>query len=36
MTAKNDTRVARLLGVGLARHGAVRRVDDIEKAMRAT
>jgi hypothetical protein len=27
--------VARLLGVGLARLGAVRRIDDIEKALRA-
>jgi len=34
-TSKGDTIVARLLGVGLARLGAVRRMDDIEKAMRA-
>jgi biopolymer transport protein ExbB len=34
-TSKNDTIVARLLGVGLARLGAVRRIDDIEKALRA-
>jgi biopolymer transport protein ExbB len=33
-TAKNDTAVAQLLAVGLARQGAVRRVDDVEKAMR--
>lgn len=32
---KGDTALARLLGVGLARLGAVRRLDDIEKAMRA-
>ena len=34
-TSKSDTIVARLLGVGLARLGAVRRIDDIEKALRA-
>ena len=34
-TSKGDTIVARLLGVGLARLGAVRRIDDIEKALRA-
>jgi len=34
-TSKGETIVARLLGVGLARLGAVRRIDDIEKAMRA-
>src|SRR5512145_3368913 len=34
-TGKSDTIVARLLGVGLARLGAVRRIDDIEKALRA-
>src|SRR4030095_1242227 len=34
-TAKSDTIVGRLLGVGLARLGAVRRIDDIEKALRA-
>jgi biopolymer transport protein ExbB len=33
-TAKDDTAVSQLLAVGLARQGAVRRVDDIEKAMR--
>ena len=34
-TKAGDTIVARLLGVGLARLGAVRRIDDIEKALRA-
>lgn len=34
-TGKSDTIVARLLGVGLARLGAVRKIDDIEKALRA-
>jgi biopolymer transport protein ExbB len=34
-TSKGDTIVARLLNVGLARLGAVRRIDDIEKALRA-
>jgi biopolymer transport protein ExbB len=34
LTAKADTAVLQLLAVGLARQGAVRRVDDIEKAMR--
>ena len=34
-TKAGDTIVARLLGVGLARLGAVRRMDDIEKALRA-
>ena len=34
-TSKSDTIVARLLGAGLARLGAVRRIDDIEKALRA-
>lgn len=33
-TAKDETAVAQLLAVGLARQGAVRRVDDVEKAMR--
>jgi biopolymer transport protein ExbB len=33
-TVKDDTAVSQLLAVGLARQGAVRRVDDIEKAMR--
>jgi biopolymer transport protein ExbB len=34
-TGKSDTIVARLLGVGLARLGAVRRIEDMEKALRA-
>lgn len=34
-TSKSDTIVAKLLGVGLARLGAVRKIDDIEKALRA-
>jgi biopolymer transport protein ExbB len=34
-TSKSDTIVARLLGTGLARLGAVRKIDDIEKALRA-
>jgi biopolymer transport protein ExbB len=34
-TSKSDTAIGRLLGVGLARLGAVRRLDDIEKALRA-
>jgi biopolymer transport protein ExbB len=34
VTAKDETAVAQLLAVGLARQGAVRRVDDVEKAMR--
>ena len=33
-TAKDSTAVAQLLVAGLARQGAVRRVDDVEKAMR--
>jgi biopolymer transport protein ExbB len=33
-TAKDETAVAQLMAVGLARQGAVRRVDDVEKAMR--
>ena len=33
-TAKDNTAVSQLLAVGLARQGAVRRVDDVEKAMR--
>lgn len=33
-TAKDETAVSQLLAVGLARQGAVRRVDDVEKAMR--
>jgi biopolymer transport protein ExbB len=34
-TSKSDTIVAKLLGVGLARIGAVRKIEDIEKALRA-
>ena len=34
-TSKSDTIVARLLGVGLSRLGAVRRIEDMEKALRA-
>jgi biopolymer transport protein ExbB len=34
MTAKDETAVSQLMAVGLARQGAVRRVDDVEKAMR--
>jgi biopolymer transport protein ExbB len=34
-TKAGDTAIARLLSVGLARLGAVRRIDDIEKALRA-
>jgi biopolymer transport protein ExbB len=33
MTSKDDSTVARLLGMGLARQGAVRRREDIEIAM---
>jgi biopolymer transport protein ExbB len=33
MTSKDDSTVSRLLGMGLARQGAVRRRDDIEIAM---
>jgi len=36
ITAKDSTPMSRLLAVGLARQGAVRRLDDVEKAMRAT
>lgn len=36
MTSKSNTAIARVLGVGLARLGAVRRIDDIEKALRAS
>jgi len=36
MTSNDQTAISRLLGVGLARQGAVRRLDDVEKAMRAT
>ena len=32
-TSKDDTAVSRLLGMGLALQGAVRRRDDVEKAM---
>lgn len=35
-TSKGDTAISRLLNVGLARLGAVRRLDDIEKAMRGS
>jgi len=36
-TASDDeTAIGRLVGVGLARLGAVRRIDDIEKAMRGS
>ena len=35
MTGKSSTAMARVLGVGLARLGAVRRIDDIEKALRS-
>jgi biopolymer transport protein ExbB len=34
-TKSGETAIARLLSVGLARLGAVRRIDDIEKALRA-
>src|SRR5687767_2352371 len=34
--SKSDTIVGRLLGTGLARLGAVRKIDDIEKALRAS
>jgi biopolymer transport protein ExbB len=33
ITNKDDSAVSRLLGMGLALHGAVRRRDDVEKAM---
>ena len=33
MTSKDDTAMSRLLGMGLALQGAVRRRDDVEKAM---
>ena len=33
ITNKDDAAVSRLLGMGLALHGAVRRRDDVEKAM---
>ena len=36
VTAKDSTSMSRLLAVGLARQGAVRRLDDVEKAMRAS
>ena len=36
ITSKDSTAMSRLLGVGLARQGAVRRLDDVEKAMRAS
>ncbi len=34
LTIKDETAVARVLATGLARQGAVRRLDDVEKAMR--
>ena len=36
ITGKDNTVMSRLLSVGLARQGAVRRLDDVEKAMRAS
>jgi biopolymer transport protein ExbB len=33
LTADDETAISRLLGTGLARQGAVRRRDDVEKAM---
>jgi biopolymer transport protein ExbB len=33
MTSKDDTAVSRLLSIGLALQGTVRRRDDVEKAM---
>jgi biopolymer transport protein ExbB len=36
MTAKDETAVSRLLSMGLALQGAVRRRDDVEKAMEET
>lgn len=36
VTNKDDTAVSRLLSMGLARQGAVRRIDDVEKAMRGS
>ena len=36
ITTKDSTPMSRLLSVGLARQGAVRRLDDVEKAMRAS
>ena len=33
LTGKDDTAISRLLGMGLALQGAVRRRDDVEKAM---
>jgi biopolymer transport protein ExbB len=35
-TAKDETAIGQLMSVGLARQGAVRRVDDVEKAMRTS
>src|SRR5258706_1593161 len=35
LTDKDDTALGRLLGTGLALQGAVRRRDDVEKAMQA-
>lgn len=36
VTMKDETIVGRVLAMGLARQGAVRRVDDVEKAMRGS
>jgi biopolymer transport protein ExbB len=36
ITGKDETAVSRLLGMGLAMQGAVRRRDDVEKAMEET
>ncbi|MET0986911.1 MAG: MotA/TolQ/ExbB proton channel family protein [Steroidobacteraceae bacterium] len=36
MTLKDETAIARVLASGLARQGAVRRLDDVEKAMRGS
>lgn len=36
MTLKGETAIARVLATGLARQGAVRRIDDVEKAMRGS
>jgi biopolymer transport protein ExbB len=35
-TSKDDTAMARVLNMGLARQGTVRRSDDVEKAMRGS
>lgn len=36
IAGKGETAIARLMMVGLARQGAVRRIDDVEKAMRGS